>query len=93
MCIIVIFLQQQYWPTGAGQPVPGGYNNASQSPYDSPAVQATVPGSSVSTASVASPTGAVVSSPDDMVRPPHTYLLHVYVCAVNNLSITCQDWK
>lgn len=58
--------QQQYWPSGAGQPVPGSYNNASQSPYGSPAVQASVPGSVVSTASVASPTGAVVSSPEDM---------------------------
>ncbi|XP_073238380.1 transcriptional enhancer factor TEF-1-like isoform X3 [Porites lutea] len=58
--------QQQYWPAGAGQPVPGSYNNASQPPYDSAAVQATVPGSVVSTASVASPTGAAVNSPDDM---------------------------
>ena len=68
MAFILLFvLQQQYWPAGAGQPVPGSYNNASQPPYDSAAVQATVPGSVVSTASVSSPTGAAVNSPDDMV--------------------------
>lgn len=62
------FLQQQYWQSGAtAPPVPSNYNNASQSMYGSPAVQATVPGNVVSTASVASPTGAVVSSPDDLV--------------------------
>ena len=37
--------------------------------YGSPGVQATVPGNVVSTAPVASPTGAVVSSPEDMVSP------------------------
>lgn len=58
--------QQQYWQSSAGQPVPGSYNNASQAPYGSPGVQASVPGSVVSTASVASPTGAVVSTPEDM---------------------------
>ncbi|XP_020619315.1 transcriptional enhancer factor TEF-1-like isoform X1 [Orbicella faveolata] len=58
--------QQQYWPSGTGQPVQGSFNSASQSPYGSPSVQATVPGSVVSTASVASPTGAAVSSPEDM---------------------------
>ena len=47
--------------------MPGSYNNASQAPYGSPGVQASVPGSVVSTASVASPTGAVVSTPEDMV--------------------------
>lgn len=47
--------------------MPGSYNNASQAPYGSPGVQASVPGSVVSTAAVASPTGAVVSTPEDMV--------------------------
>lgn len=58
--------QQQYWPSGTGQQVGGSFNNATQSPYGSPSVQVTVPGSVVSTASVASPTGATVSSPEDM---------------------------
>ncbi|XP_015756755.1 PREDICTED: transcriptional enhancer factor TEF-3-like [Acropora digitifera] len=65
--------QQQYWQSGAtAPPVPSNYNNASQSMYGSPGVQATVPGNVVSTASVASPTGAVVSSPDDLRSASYT---------------------
>lgn len=57
----------------------GSFNSASQSPYGSPSVQATVPGSVVSTASVASPTGAAVSSPEDMVSSPN-FLWHYTEC-------------
>lgn len=64
----VLFFQQQYWQQGAGQQGAGNYGAASQSPYGSPVQPgAGVVPNVVSTATASSSTGAVVSTPDDLV--------------------------
>lgn len=73
--------------------MPGSFNNVSQ--YGSPSAQATVPGSVVSTASVASPTGAAVSSPEDMVSTPcfpeFYFTAADYKTFLNKFSVSGKD--